>query len=98
MTVGVRMASQPAGLDEPFLTQFVQLVRQGAAAHDLAGTQDRAVEASDAFVHREVHRPQQHARNIGRYIPKLNPLRILDVGCGTGGLTVVLASTFSTPR
>jgi SAM-dependent methyltransferase len=94
MSVGVRTASQPAGLAEPFLTQFVQLVRRGAAAHDMVITQGRAVVPSDAFVNREVERAQFHARNVVRYLTQLHPLRIVDVGCGTGGLTVALAATF----
>jgi SAM-dependent methyltransferase len=80
-------------LEEPYRAEFVSLIRAGAAAVDIVG-QRCGPGASDAFIERELGRPREHARNICRYLRHLQPAHILDVGCGTGALTVALAATF----
>jgi SAM-dependent methyltransferase len=85
---------------EPFLSEFVSAVREGAAARDIHDASRevgfaalRAGPVSEAFVGREVGRVGLHLkrlcplleRHVGRAVS------ILDVGCGTGATTVALA-------
>jgi SAM-dependent methyltransferase len=80
-------------MKEPHRTRFIALIRAGAAAADILGTPfDPNV--PEPFIRRELERPREHCRNICRYISTLTPQRILDAGCGTGGLTVALALAF----
>ena len=80
-------------MPEPYRTRFAELIRAGAASVDIVGDSRTSLE-SDAFVARELRRPHDHAKNICAYLQRLNPARILDVGCGTGALCVALAATF----
>lgn len=82
-----------ARLDGPFRSEFIRLVQDGAAAVDVVG-HDVVGGASERFIGRELDRPLEHQRNICPYIQHLRPARVLDVGCGTGGLTVALCATF----
>jgi 2-polyprenyl-3-methyl-5-hydroxy-6-metoxy-1,4-benzoquinol methylase len=87
-------------VEEPFLSQFIQLVRAGVATrdiHDSAGVggydREATSRSSNAFVDREVARVAMHSRSL---CPTLvdhigSAGRILDVGCSTGGTTVALA-------
>ena len=85
---------------EPFRSQFVQALQLGAASADI---QDISAQvgyaatgrASTAFLNRELERPYSHTANICHWIRHLTPVdRILDVGCGTAGLSLALAWTF----
>lgn len=50
---------------------------------------------TDPFLDRETNRVDLHRENICRYLKEhVTPSSILDVGCGTGGLSVALALTF----
>jgi SAM-dependent methyltransferase len=86
---------------EPFRSQFIDAIQQGAASadvHDVSAKVDYAASAgqpSTAFLKRELERPYTHTANICRWIRHLTPVdRILDVGCGTAGLSLALAWTF----
>lgn len=80
-------------LQEPYLSRFSALVKVGAGSADIVGIdQDHA--ASEAFVSREVERAEQHRRALVPLLRPLNPGRILDVGCSTGGTTAALAASF----
>lgn len=84
----------PAGnFSEPHRSAFIKLIRQGAGAIDVVG-QEHADEASERFIERELDRPREHLRNICHYIRHLKPGHVLDLGCGTGGLTVALCAAF----
>ncbi|MET0580954.1 MAG: class I SAM-dependent methyltransferase [Pseudoxanthomonas sp.] len=83
-------------MNEPHLSQFVQLIRQGAATWDVhdSDTQHRGeVEVSEEFLARELARVEAHARNLCvTLVDHLGQTPcILDVGCGTGGGTVAMA-------
>jgi SAM-dependent methyltransferase len=80
-------------LPEPYRAEFVRLINLGAAATDVLGTPSYEG-ASPAFIERELARPREHLRNICKYIRHLQPSTILDMGCGTGGLTVALCAAF----
>lgn len=87
-------------MHEPYRSQFIELVRMGAASRDIhdsdgLGSYDSAAGstvASDRFIAREVGRVDMHASSL--CVPLAERLgrarRILDVGCGTGGTTVAL--------
>lgn len=84
---------QSLHLQEPHLSRFSALVRDGAGSADIAGVdQDHA--SSEAFVSREVERAELHRRALVPMLRRLNPARILDVGCSTGGTTAALAASF----
>lgn len=85
---------------EPQRSQFVALVRRGAAARDIHDSHgagdydgDPDVAPSERFLARELERVETHLRNLcaplARYLHGARA--ILDVGCGTGGSTVALA-------
>jgi SAM-dependent methyltransferase len=85
---------------EPYRTQFVEQMREGAAVqdiHDAPAALGYAVthSASNEFVQREVARVDHHRRNacwlLEEYVGRVE--RILDVGCGTGGFSVAMASS-----
>jgi SAM-dependent methyltransferase len=85
---------------EPYRTQFAELLKEGAAVqdiHDSPAALGYAVtcRASDQFVQRELARVDHHRRNacwiLEEYVGRVE--RILDVGCGTGGFSVALASS-----
>lgn len=80
-------------LQEPHLSRFCALVRLGAGSADISGI-DRDHAASEAFVAREVERAEQHRRSLIPLLRRLEPGRILDVGCSTGGTTAALAASF----
>jgi SAM-dependent methyltransferase len=84
-------------LPEPYQTDFVRLIRKGAGAVDVIG-EHVSGGASERFIQRELDRPREHMRNICRYIKHLRPQTILDIGCGTGGLTVALGTAFKDAR
>jgi ubiquinone/menaquinone biosynthesis C-methylase UbiE len=85
---------------EPYRTQFVEQIREGAAVQDI---QDAPAalgyavthSASNEFVQREVARVDHHRNNacwlLEEYVGRVE--RILDVGCGTGGFSVAMASS-----
>jgi SAM-dependent methyltransferase len=86
---------------EPFRSQFINAIQQGAASadiHDVSAKIGYAAshrQASSAFIERELERPYHHTANICQWIRHLTPVdRILDVGCGTAGLSLALAWTF----
>jgi SAM-dependent methyltransferase len=86
---------------EPFRSQFINAIQHGAASADIhdvsakAGYAASAGQTSSAFLKRELERPYSHTANICRWIQHLTPVdRILDVGCGTAGLSSALAWTF----
>jgi ubiquinone/menaquinone biosynthesis C-methylase UbiE len=87
-------------MKEPYRTRFVELLSEGAAVqniHDSPVVAGFAVThaADDEFVQRELERVDQHRRNacwlLEEYVGQAE--RILDVGCGTGGFSVALASS-----
>jgi SAM-dependent methyltransferase len=94
---------EPSASDfrEPFRSQFIDAIQQGAASTDIhdvsaaVGFAGSSTQASAPFLKRELERPHSHSANICRWIRQLTPVtRILDVGCGTAGLSVALAWTF----
>jgi 2-polyprenyl-3-methyl-5-hydroxy-6-metoxy-1,4-benzoquinol methylase len=96
--------TQQAGttFKEPHLSRFRGLILSGAGRQDVqdASTRDGyATEGGnpgEAFLNRELNRVSLHQQHICRYLRLrgLAPRTILDVGCGTGGLSVALALTF----
>jgi SAM-dependent methyltransferase len=82
-----------APLPEPHRTAFIRLLKSGAAAVDIIGERSGGP-VSDRFIRRELDRPQEHYRNISRYLADLRVTDVLDVGCGTGGLTIAIGETF----
>lgn len=87
-------------MKEPYLSQFTQLIGQGAAARDIhdstgRGSYDSESESvvSDRFVQRELDRVEMHQRSLcATLVDQIGTAaRILDVGCGTAGTTVALA-------
>jgi SAM-dependent methyltransferase len=85
-------------VDEPFLSEFKQLIRAHAASRDVHDGSDVGFAfeygvVDDAFVAREIERVRTHQHSL---LPLLEPTvgradRVLDFGCGTGGTTVALA-------
>jgi ubiquinone/menaquinone biosynthesis C-methylase UbiE len=87
-------------MKEPYRTRFVELLREGAAVqniHDSPAVVGFAVThaADNEFVQRELERVDHHRKNacwlLEEYVGRAE--RILDVGCGTGGFSVALASS-----
>jgi ubiquinone/menaquinone biosynthesis C-methylase UbiE len=87
-------------MKEPYRTRFVELLKEGAAVqniHDSPAVVGFAVThaADNEFVQRELERVDHHRRNacwlLEEYVGRAE--RILDVGCGTGGFSVALASS-----
>jgi SAM-dependent methyltransferase len=81
---------------EPYRTQFVDLIRAGAAQGDIHGV-DAAAMVNEGFIRRELDRVNVHQRSL---IPLLrhhgvSAGRVLDVGCSTGGTTAALASWYT---
>jgi SAM-dependent methyltransferase len=85
---------------ELYRKQFVELLEQGAAVqdiHDSPAALGYAVthRASNQFAQRELDRVDHHRRNacwlLEEYVGRAET--ILDVGCGTGGFSVALASS-----
>jgi SAM-dependent methyltransferase len=89
---------------EPFRSRFLEQISVGAASQDIhdapveVGFAAAGHSASRAFVQREIDRPHVHVKNICQYIAGTSASRILDVGCGTAGLSVALAWTFPSAR
>src|SRR5215212_6785088 len=88
------------GFVEPHKSRFVELLRLGAGSADIHDSPICSGFAGvsrgfGCFIEREIARPEQHIKNICKYLKHLSPVtNILDVGCSTGGLTVALAWTF----
>lgn len=92
--------SVPPAVREPYLSEFRELIRRGAASRDVHDAADSSSHfaksdggVDDAYLAREVGRTETHQRAM---LPLLEPTvgvarRILDFGCGTGGTTVALA-------
>lgn len=87
-------------MKEPYLSQFTQLIGQGAGArdiHDSTGRgsydSDSSVRVSEPFMERELGRVEMHQRSLCATLMDQvgTAARILDVGCGTAGTTVALA-------
>src|ERR1700675_4092549 len=85
---------------ELYKTRFVELLEEGAAAqdvHDSPAALGYAVScrSSNQFIQRELGRVDHHRRNacwlLEEYVGPVE--KILDVGCGTGGFSVALASS-----
>ena len=85
-------------MSEPFLSQFREMIREGAGTLDFhdgqAGTTyTREVRAYDSLIEREVARVDLHLASIckllERYVGRVG--RVLDVGCGTGATTIAVA-------
>jgi SAM-dependent methyltransferase len=85
---------------EPFRSAFRELILGGTGRIDIYDSSTAegyavAGPASPAYIDREVGRVELHLRHIVRYLQRrVAPTQILDVGCGTGGLTVALALAF----
>jgi SAM-dependent methyltransferase len=77
---------------EPYRTQFVDLIRAGAAQGDIHG-QDGPAVASEGFIRRELGRVELHSRSLVPLLQAHGAMggRVLDVGCSTGGTTAALA-------
>lgn len=87
-------------MKEPYLSQFTQLISQGAAARDIHDSTGRgsydsesSMVVSDRFMERELGRVEMHQRSLcATLVDQVGTAaRILDVGCGTAGTTVALA-------
>jgi ubiquinone/menaquinone biosynthesis C-methylase UbiE len=87
-------------MKEPYRTRFVELLSEGAAVqniHDSPAVVGFAVThaADNKFVQRELERVEHHRKNacwlLEEYVGQAD--KILDVGCGTGGFSVALASS-----
>jgi SAM-dependent methyltransferase len=85
---------------EPYRTQFIELLNDGAAVQDIhdspvASAYAVTHRADDQFAQRELARVDHHRKNacwlLEEYVGRID--RILDVGCGTGGFSVALASS-----
>jgi len=83
---------------EPYLSEFKQLIRSGAACRDIHDSGIPEVDtatapADDDFLEREVQRVELHRQSLTplleRYVGRAR--RVLDFGCGTGGTTVAMA-------
>lgn len=94
-------------MQEPYLSQFVALLGQGAGARDIhdsahLGSYDSEQPAAVAprFVEREIHRVELHRRGLCALLePHVGQVgSILDVGCGTGGTAVALATSGLKPE
>lgn len=88
-------------MKEPHLARFVRLLEEGAAARDIHDSEGRGSydsqpsgSISRGFVERELARVEHHRRGFCATLEtKLGRApTILDVGCGTGGTTVALAT------
>jgi SAM-dependent methyltransferase len=85
---------------EQYRAQFVELLKEGAAVqdiHDSPAASGYAVTrgANNDFVQRELARVDHHRKNacwlLEEYVGQVD--RVLDVGCGTGGFSVAIASS-----
>ena len=85
---------------EQYRTQFVELLKEGAAVQDIYDSPAAlgyAVTrgANNDFVQRELARVDHHRKNacwlLEEYVGQVD--RVLDVGCGTGGFSVAIASS-----
>jgi SAM-dependent methyltransferase len=85
---------------EQYRAQFVELLKEGAAVqdiHDSPAALGYAVArgANNDFVQRELARVDHHRKNacwlLEEYVGQVDS--VLDVGCGTGGFSVAIASS-----
>jgi len=85
---------------EPNKTRLLELLKEGAAVQDIYDSPaplGYAVthRADDQFIERELARVDHHRGNacwlLEEYVGRVE--KILDVGCGTGGFSVALASS-----
>ncbi|MDX1981853.1 MAG: class I SAM-dependent methyltransferase [Bryobacteraceae bacterium] len=97
----MKQQTQGVTFREPHLSRFRELILSGAGRVDVQDASVRDGYAhegiiDEAFLERELYRVTLHQRNICPYLSKrvTAPRQILDVGCGTGGLSVALALTF----
>lgn len=89
-------------MQEPYLSQFVALLGQGAGARDIHDStrrggydSERGTAVAPKFLQRELDRVEQHRRGLCAMLaPHVPPGgSVLDVGCGTGGTAVALATS-----
>ena len=85
-------------MTEPHASEFRRLIREGAGARDIHGHVPQIgfaerTAASDAFVAREMRRVETHRASSCALLEAFTgrALRILDVGCSTGGSAVAMA-------
>ncbi len=88
-------------LQEPWLSEFRNLVKAGASARDIHDPDCRIAfatagpSACEAFVDRELQRVSLHQKSLcpllEAFVGKVD--RVLDVGCGSGGTTVAIAQS-----
>lgn len=93
-----------SGFREPYRSQFRNMILAGAGRVDIQDSPRREGYAEEGrvtppFLDRETNRVELHRSHICQYLKAhVQPTRILDVGCGTAGLSVALALTFPVAR
>ena len=101
MSYAIHSPSHPVPrFEEPYCSEFRSLVVRGTGRIDIHDSPVKdgyalAGAASDRYIDREVYRVELHLKHICRSLKRsVDPTRLLDVGCGTGGLAVALGLTF----
>jgi 2-polyprenyl-3-methyl-5-hydroxy-6-metoxy-1,4-benzoquinol methylase len=81
-------------MNEPYHSQFVEMIRSGAAERDIHSDQpEQPMVLADRFIRRELDRVELHRRSLIPLLVAHGAVGkcVLDVGCSTGGTTAALA-------